>query len=507
MFMVDTLIAQLVRYALRHELIRPEDSVYARNRLLSILRRPGYHGPAREDSLPAAPLEKILEGLCGYAVDSGIISDSGAEKEMFETELMGALAPPPSDVIDAFWKRYAQSPQAATDGYYAFSRQTNYIRAYRTKLDLRWEYQSTYGPLQLSINLAKPEKDPRDILAAQSLPPSGYPLCQLCVENEGYAGRLDHPARQNLRIIPLQLGGEDWGLQYSPYVYYNEHCIVMRRQHVPMGVHARVFRDLLAFLQLFPHYVIGSNAGLPVVGGSILSHDHFQGGRHAFPLEHAPLEARFSVRGYESVEVGAVRWPMAALRLSCMAHAPLQALAEHILACWVGYSDPAVQIFARTENVPHNAITPIARMRGGRYELDLVFRNNRTTPEYPLGLFHPHPALHHIKKENIGLIEVMGLAILPARLKEEMALVRKAVLEGRDLRGDPRTALHADWADAWRSRPDCTANSIAGIMQEEIGKVFENCLIDAGVFKRDVAGNTAFRRFMEACGGRELLAG
>lgn len=502
--MVDIRIAQLVRHALQHGLIQSEDAIYARNRLLHILQRPGYREPAPEKML-AAPLEEILEALCEYAVESGLIADRDAEREIFETELMGALTPPPSQVIEAFRRRYAQSPQAATAYYYAFSQQTNYIRAHRTKLDKRWEYESDYGPLQLTINLAKPEKDPRDILAAQSMPQTGYPSCQLCVENEGYAGRVDHPARQNLRIIPLELGGEEWGLQYSPYVYYNEHCIVMRRQHVPMGVHPRVFRELLDFLALFPHYVIGSNAGLPVVGGSILSHDHFQGGRHVFPIALAPLEDCFVVKGYAEVELGIVRWPMAALRLTAMQPEPLQALAEHILACWVGYSDPTVQVFARTENIPHNAITPVARMQGERYELDLVLRNNYTTAEYPLGLFHPHPELHHIKKENIGLIEAMGLVILPARLKQEMALVREAVLEGRDLRQDPRTALHASWAEAWRGRPDCNADTIERIMQDEIGRVFEACLLDASVFKRDAQGKAALRRFIGACGGRQRV--
>lgn len=502
--MVNGSIAQLLQYGLQCGLVCEADAIYTRNRLLEILQLPACGAPAPE-ALEPAPLEALLEALCAYAVQAGIIADSTWQKERLETALMAALTPPPSAVIASFWQHHAQSPQAATDYYYAFSKHTNYIRTYRMGLDMRWSYQSAYGPMEITINLAKPEKDPLDIAAAQSLPQAGYPACLLCMENEGYAGRADHPARQNHRIIPLTLNGEDWALQYSPYVYYNEHCILLRKQHTPMGVHLGVFRNLLAFLAQFPHYFIGSNAGLPIVGGSILSHDHFQGGRHTFPMERAPVEACFAVPDYAAVEMGIVRWPMAALRLNCADPEPLLRLAEHILTCWVIYSDPSVQVLARTGDTLHNAITPIARMRGGRYELDLVLRNNITTPAYPLGLFHPHPELHHIKKENIGLIEVMGLAVLPPRLKREMALVKEAVLEGRDLREDARIAVHADWADGWRNHPGCAdAAALEAVVQEEIGRVFEACLVDASVFKRDAAGQAAFRKFIEACGGRAL---
>ena len=396
-----------------------------------------------------------------------------------------------------FASLYAESPQAATDWYYRFSCDTNYIRRDRIAKDLKWVYESEYGPLDITINLSKPEKDPRAIAAARLAPQAGYPKCQLCASNEGYAGRMNHPARQNHRVIPLTIDGTPWFWQYSPYVYYNEHCIVFNARHTPMKVDRAAFRKLLDFITLFPHYFVGSNADLPIVGGSILSHDHFQGGRYEFAMARAPLERELSFAGYESVQAGIVKWPMSVIRLSSEDRERLVDLADRILGCWRGYSDAAAFVFAETGGAPHNTVTPIARRRGSAYQLDLVLRNNLTTEEYPLGVFHPHSELHHIKKENIGLIEVMGLAVLPSRLKTELAALREAMLAGRDLRADPALAPHADWAEEILARRAFTADKAEAVLQEEVGKVFMQVLEHAGVYKRDAAGRAAFLRFID----------
>ena len=486
----------LLDYAVNAGLILKEDRVYAFNRLLEVMgldedEEPGY---------VEAPLEEILGTLCDDACRRGLIDDNAVARDLFDTKLMGVLTPFPHEVRAGFAALYEMSPETATDWYYRFSMDTNYIRRDRIRRDRKWVYDSVYGPLDVTINLSKPEKDPRAIAAARLAPQGGYPKCQLCDTNEGYAGRMNHPARQNLRLIPLRLDGADWFLQYSPYVYYNEHCIVLNREHVPMKIDAGAFRRLLDFVTIFPHYFLGSNADLPIVGGSILSHDHFQGGRYEFAMAKAPVETPLRFRGFEDVRAGVVRWPMSVIRITGPDRERLTALAEKILLAWRGYSDGSVSVFAETEGTPHNTVTPIARRRGEDYELDLVLRNNLTTEEHPLGLFHPHAKLHHIKKENIGLIEVMGLAVLPSRLKTELEALAEALLDGRDLRADETLEKHADWAEELRSRHRFTGQNVRGILQDEVGLVFQQVLEDAGVFKRDEAGQAAFLRFAASLG-------
>ena len=484
----------LVRYGIGCGLIEQADACYVKNRLLEILRLD--EAPAEEEIHAALP--ELLAALTDDAVQRGLTGGSVTERDLFDTKLMGALTPYPHEVRAEFARRYAVSPEAATDWFYRFSQDTNYIRRDRIARDLKWKYASPYGALDITINLSKPEKDPRDIAAAKAAPQSGYPRCRLCAENEGYAGRGNHPARQNHRILPLTLDGSQWYLQYSPYVYYNEHCIALNAEHRPMHIDGVTFRRLLDFVTIFPHYFIGSNADLPIVGGSILSHDHFQGGRYRFAMEEAPVEREVRFADFPAVRAGVVRWPMSVIRLTSADRAQLLALAERILARWRGYSDPEAGVFAETDGVPHNTITPIARRRGADYELDLVLRCNITTPELPLGVFHPHPELHHIKKENIGLIEVMGLAVLPARLKKELEGVRTAILTGADLRQDETLGKHADWVDELRQRYDFTPENTEDILRQEVGAVFTRVLEDAGVFKRNDAGQRAFGRFLAA---------
>ena len=484
----------LVQYGLDKGLIQPGDETYVFNRLLEIMKldEPG------EDAGPLSlPLGDILQALTDNAVSRGVAEDNITARDLFDTALMGALTPWPHEVRAHFDALYAESPRAATDWYYRFSCDTNYIRRDRIAKDVKWIYESEYGPLDITINLSKPEKDPRAIAAARLAPQAGYPKCQLCANNEGYAGRMNHPARQNHRVIPLTIDGTPWFWQYSPYVYYNEHCIVFNAQHTPMKVDRAAFRKLFDFITLFPHYFVGSNADLPIVGGSILSHDHFQGGHYEFAMAKAPLEQELLFRGYEGVQAGIVKWPMSVIRLTGEDREQIVDLADKILGCWRGYSDEAAGIFAETEGTPHNTITPIARRRGSNYELDLVLRNNLTTEEYPLGVFHPHQELHHIKKENIGLIEVMGLAVLPSRLKTELAALREAMLAGADLHADPALAAHADWAEEILARRDFKAETAESILQEEVGKVFMQVLEHAGVYKRSADGRAAFLRFVD----------
>ena len=488
---VNASIAALLRYGVEKELIAPCDETYLTNRLLEILRLDSYE-PTEAAELP---LEEILRGLLDDAVERGVCGDDVTSRDLFDTRLMGALTPPPHEVRREFARRYAQSPQAATDWYYRFSQDTDYIRRYRICRDLRWQTETEYGALDISINLSKPEKDPKAIAAAKNAPQSGYPKCQLCAENEGYAGRMNHPARQNHRIIPIQIAGASWYLQYSPYVYYNEHCIVLNEQHTPMVIDRAALSKLLDFVTLFPHYFVGSNADLPIVGGSILSHEHFQGGRYTFPLEKAPVETALHFRGFEDVEAGIVRWPMSVIRLTCADRERLTELADRILRSWRGYTDEAAFIFAQTDGEPHNTITPIARRRGQSYELDLVLRNNITTDEHPLGVYHPHAELHHIKKENIGLIEVMGLAILPARLKTELAALEAAILSGAPLTGE--LEKHAPWAEELKKKHRFTRDNISAILRDEVGHVFSQVLTHAGVYQRNETGKAAFLRFAE----------
>ena len=492
--MINQAIADLVQYALDTGLVEEADRVWAVNGLLEDL------GLSDWEEVPgrARPLEEILGEILDWAVAQGRIEDGTTSRDLFDTKLMGRLTPRPSQVRAAFAEKYARSPEEATDWYYQFSQNTDYIRRYRVARDQKWIARTDYGDLEITINLSKPEKDPRAIAAARSAPQGGYPKCLLCRENEGYAGRMNHPARQNHRLIPVTIDGKDWFFQYSPYVYYNEHCIVFNGQHVPMKIDRSAFRKLLDFVKQFPHYFVGSNADLPIVGGSILSHDHFQGGRHVFAMEKAPVERAVSFPGFADVEAGIVRWPLSVIRLRCGDDSRLVDLAEKILTAWRGYTDEQAVIYAHTDGQPHNTITPIARMRDGLYELDLVLRNNLTTPEYPLGLYHPHPELHHIKKENIGLIEVMGLAVLPARLKGELAELADALVQDADLRSSETLAKHADWAEELKTRYTFTAENVTDILQSEVGAVFAQVLEHAGVYKCTPEGRAASQRFIDS---------
>ena len=492
--MIDNAVAALADYAVRTGLIEEPDRVWAVNHLLDALDKKTYEAP---ETVEARPLEAILGDLLDYAVAQGIIEDGVTSRDLFDAELMGRLTPRPSQAIRTFQEKYARSPREATDWYYRFSQDTDYIRRYRIARDRKWVVPTSYGDLDITINLSKPEKDPRAIAAAKAAPQGGYPKCQLCRENEGYAGRMDHPARQNHRVIPITIDGQPWFLQYSPYVYYNEHCIALNSRHVPMKIDRSAFRKLLDFVKRFPHYFVGSNADLPIVGGSILSHDHFQGGRYTFAMEKAPVERAVSFPGYADVEAGIVKWPMSVLRLRCADDGRLVDLADRVLTAWRGYTDAGAFVFAETDGEPHNTITPIARMREGQFELDLVLRNNITTAEYPLGVYHPHPELHHIKKENIGLIEVMGLAVLPARLKGEMAALADVLVSGGDLRADEALAKHAGWAEELQTRYAFTRENVTGILEQEIGQVFAAVLEHAGVYKCTEQGREAFLRFID----------
>ncbi len=490
-FYIDALVA----YGLSTGLITAADKRYITNRLLEIMALDDY--TPTEGPWPEA-LEEILGGLLENAVSRNLLDDNTTARDLFDTKLMGALTPMPREVQSAFASAYAVSPQTATNWYYQLCQDTDYIRAYRIRKDMRWKYASDYGLLDITINLSKPEKDPRAIAAAKSAPQSAYPKCQLCAENEGYAGRMNHPARQNHRVIPLEVAGEEWYFQYSPYVYYNEHCIVFNKLHIPMVINRAAFLKLLDFVTIMPHYFVGSNADLPIVGGSILSHEHFQGGRYTFAMEQAAVETPLTFRGYEDVAAGIVKWPMSVIRLSGPDRLRLADLADKILTRWRGYTDESALILAETDGTPHNTITPIVRRRGTLYEMDLVLRNNLTTEEHPLGVYHPHADKHHIKKENIGLIEVMGLAVLPSRLKGELMDLAKAIVDGTDIRSDPALEKHADWADTLKARYSFTAENAMDILMQETGRVFAGVLEDAGVYKRTPEGQAAFLRFVDA---------
>lgn len=492
--MVYEAIKKLVTYGMETGLISEEEKIYSTNLILDVLKLDDYEEP--EENYEKVELEPVLKELLDYAVEKGLIEDSVVYRDLFDTRLMNCLVPRPSQVIKTFKEKYAASPEEATNYYYKLSRDSDYIRRYRVCKDMKWVTKTEYGDIDITINLSKPEKDPKAIAAAKLAKQSGYPKCQLCRENEGYAGRTNHPARENHRIIPITINGGQWGFQYSPYVYYNEHCIVFNGQHVPMKVDRATFVKLFDFIKLFPHYFIGSNADLPIVGGSILSHDHFQGGNYEFAMAKAPVEREFTVKGYEDVKAGIVKWPLSVIRLSCTDEKRIIDLADHILRAWRGYTDEEAYVFAETDGEPHNTITPIARKRGDMYELDLALRNNITTPECPFGLYHPHNELHHIKKENIGLIEVMGLAVLPSRLKEEMEILSDYIVDGKDIRSNEKIEKHADWVDEFRPKyPVINAENVDAVIKEEIGIVFKKVLEDAGVFKRDAKGQAAFDRF------------
>ena len=495
--MIDQLISELVAYGMQNGLIEDEDKVYVTNGLLELFQKQDYQEP--KASVEPRNLHFILEDMLAFALSEGILEDDTVTmKDLFDTKIMGILTPAPSVVRKAFEEKYQVSPKTATDFYYHFSQATNYIRTDRIVKDEKWTTDTEFGQMDITINLSKPEKDPRDIAKAGVAKESGYPACLLCRENEGYAGHFSHPARQNHRIIPITLCGEQYYLQYSPYVYYNEHCIIFNEKHIPMAINRMTFDKLLDFVKQFPHYTAGSNADLPIVGGSILSHDHFQGGGYVFAMAKAPYELEFELEGYPDVHAGIVKWPMSVIRLQGRTTESIVEVADHILTKWRGYSDPEVSIFSETDGISHNTITPIARMRGDLYELDLVLRNNITTEDCPLGFFHPHAEYHHIKKENIGLIEVMGLAVLPARLKKEMAELEQAILHHENLRQNTTMAAHADWAEEWMPKYEITESNIHSIVQKEIGIVFTKVLEDAGVYKRTEEGKAAFKRFIES---------
>ncbi len=496
---IDAAVRKLICYGLENNLITADDRIYAANSMIHVLKRDEYDPP--EEIYTDIDLEAVLKEITDYAVENGLIEDSIVYRDLFDTEIMGCLTPRPSEVIAKFRQIYREkSPVDATDFYYKFSCDTDYIRRYRIAKDVKWTSETEYGTLDITINLSKPEKDPKAIAAALNAKQSAYPKCQLCEENVGYAGRVNHPARENHRIIPIKINDERWALQYSPYVYYNEHCIVFNCNHTPMKIDRSAFSKLFDFVEQFPHYFIGSNADLPIVGGSILTHEHFQGGHYTFAMEKAPVEEYFTIKGFEDVKAGRVKWPMSVIRLSCSDYDRLVDLGDKILTAWRAYTDKDAFIFAETDGVPHNTITPIARKRGNEYELDLVLRNNITTDECPLGVYHPHAELHHIKKENIGLIEVMGLAVLPARLKNEMEkLAEVLVKQGIDaVRKDPLLEKHADWAEEFMSKREVTAENVNEVIRDEIGKVFANVLEHAGVYKRDPEGMAAFGRFVDS---------
>jgi UDPglucose--hexose-1-phosphate uridylyltransferase len=494
--MLELRISQLVEYAVRKGWIQDSDRIWAANRILEALHLNGFEGLVKVEELP--PIQEILDALCAVAYENWVIEgNTPAYTDLFDTKLMGLITPRPSEIARSFYDRMQDSPKAATNWYYRFSGDTDYIRRDRIARDRKWTVDTDYGTIDITINLSKPEKDPKAIAAAGKAKSTGYPKCLLCAENEGYAGHLSHPARQNHRIIPIVLGGKDFFLQYSPYVYYNEHCIVFNRLHTPMHIDASAFENLLDFVTLFPHYFIGSNADLPIVGGSVLSHDHYQGGGYEFAMARAEVETPIAIPGFEDVEAGIVKWPMSVIRVKGADKARVAAAADHVLEKWRSYDDESAYIFHETEGERHSTITPIARRRGEDYELDLVLRNNITTEENPLGVFHPHAEKHHIKKENIGLIEVMGLAVLPARLKDELSALAQGLLSGADLAADPKTASHAEWAMEVKARHgELNADNVDDILQQEVGKVFCGVLEDAGVFKRTEEGKAAFLRFV-----------
>ncbi len=502
--MVNEAIKKLVQYGLQTGLIEKTDEIYAVNQILEALHLEEYEEPGQEFSGVdlVESLEDILKELLDFACEQGIIEDSIGYRDLFDTKLMNCLMPRPSEVAAKFWGLYeAQGAEAATDYFYKLSQDSDYIRRYRVCKDKKWVTSTPYGDLDITINLSKPEKDPKAIAAAKLAKQSGYPKCLLCMENEGYAGRLNHPARNNHRIIRITVNDSSWGFQYSPYVYYNEHCIVFNGQHTPMKIERAAFVKLFDFVKQFPHYFLGSNADLPIVGGSILSHDHFQGGHYTFAMAKAPMEKAYVMPGFEDVEAGIVHWPMSVLRLRGEDPDRLIDLGDRVLAAWRGYTDEASFVYAETDGEPHNTITPIARKNGDKYELDLVLRNNITTEEFPLGVYHPHQELHHIKKENIGLIEVMGLAVLPSRLKDELALLGEYIVAGKDICSNEMLEKHADWVEEFMPRyGEITAENIEGILQDEVGRVFARVLEDAGVYKCTPEGRAGFGRFLISAG-------
>ncbi len=495
--MIFDSIKKLVCYGIECELIKDCDKVYVTNRILECLRLDEYEEPSKD--FTNVHLEETLKELLDFAVEQNIIEDSIVYRDLFDAKLMACLMPMPHEVIERFYSLYEESPEKATDYFYKLSRDSDYIRRYRIVKDMRWSVPSEYGDIDISINLSKPEKDPKAIAAAKLQKQSGYPKCMLCKECEGYAGRTNFPARQNHRVIPITVNNSPWGFQYSPYVYYNEHCIVFNGEHTPMKIEKATFQKLFDFVKLFPHYFLGSNADLPIVGGSILSHDHYQGGHYTFAMAKAPIENSFTIKGFEDVEAGIVKWPLSVIRLRSKNSDRIIELADIILKKWRSYTDEEAFIFAETDGEQHNTITPIARKVGDTFELDLTLRNNITTGEYPLGVYHPHEKYHHIKKENIGLIEVMGLAVLPSRLKEELQILAEYIVDNKDIRSNEKIEKHADWAYEFMKNYDSiTKDNVMDILKTEVGKVFVGVLEDSGVYKCTEDGRRAFMRFVES---------
>ena len=501
--MINTYISALAQYAVDRGLIEENERIYSINMLLDVLKLDEYNPCDDEDKVISlsSDLEAILQFIDDYAYDRGLIEENSVVyRDLFDTRVMNCFVKRPSEVIRIFNEKYAVSPKEATDFYYEYSKNSDYIRTYRIAKDIKWVYESEYGDIDITINMSKPEKDPKAIAAARNAKQSSYPKCLLCVENEGYAGRINHPARENHRIIPIKILGKEWGFQYSPYVYYNEHCIVLNREHTPMTINREVFEKLFDFIRQFPHYVIATNADLPIVGGSILSHEHFQGGNYSFAMSRAVIEKEVVFKGFEDVEAGILKWPMSVIRIRSTSQERLVDLADKILGAWREYTDEEAFIFAKTNGEPHNTITPAARFANGKYELDLALRNNITTEERPLGVYHPRNEYHHIKKENIGGIEVMGLAILPSRIKSEMELLARCIIEGKDIRSFDELLKHADWAEEFIPKYEGKINeeNVDEILKAEIGKVFVKVLEDAGVFKRDKKGREYFMKFIES---------
>ncbi len=493
--MLSENIKKLVQYGIDTGLMPECERIYARNLLLEMFHEDDYEDVEIAGEIV---LEDVLKELLDEACARGIIEDSIVYRDLFDTKMMNCLMPRPAQVQKEFYDLYKESPEKATNYFYKLSQDSDYIRRYRVCKDLKWKVPSKYGEIDITINLSKPEKDPKAIAAAKNAKTSAYPKCQLCVENEGYAGRVNHPARENHRIIPITINESKWGFQYSPYVYYNEHCIVFNGEHVPMKIDKNAFIKLFDFVKAFPHYFLGSNADLPIVGGSILSHDHFQGGNYTFAMAKASVEETFTVKGYEDVEAGIVKWPLSVIRLRAKDEKRIIELADHILNAWRGYTDEEAFVFAETDGELHNTITPIARKKSEFYELDLALRNNITTEEHPLGLYHPHAQYHNIKKENIGLIEVMGLAVLPSRLKEEMEILGKYIVDKKDIRENEKIEKHADWVERFLpAYKEITKENVDEILRAEIGKVFVGVLEDAGVYKCTEEGRAAFRRFIQ----------
>ena len=487
--MIYDLVETLIQYSLEKELIEEADAPYFRNRLIHYLGLPVL----KDGNALNMSLEEILEAFDNYAVEQGFINDTVTERDLYDTELMSIVTDRPSAIIKKFFDIYKEDKVKASNFFYQFSIDSNYVRKYRVDRDLKWKVDTEYGPLDITINLSKPEKDPKDIERAKNMPKSAYPICLLCRENEGYYGRLDHPARATIRLIPMTLGGDKFFLQYSPYSYYNEHCIALSAYHMPMIINENAITKLLDFLDFLPHYFIGSNADLPIVGGSILAHEHFQGGRYTFAMTNAKTIYDFKIKGFEDVKASIVKWPLSVIRLEGKDKARLVELFSHIMDKWIHYTDEEINIIAFTDNVRHNTITPIARMNEGNYQLDLVLRNNLTNEEYPMGIYHAHPEYHHIKKENIGLIEVMGLAVLPRRLKDEMAMLKEYLLNNKDYRQNPDLVKHADWADELKEKYQFNEKNIDDIINKEIGLVFMKVLENCGVFK----GLEQFKKFIE----------